>query len=118
MSITGERSNAWERDTWPVLEALARDHPEAGVHFQELRLYIRKKDAGTPKAQKSATTLLLQRSGTDDRPDLRMLQSITLGSSGVPFLTASLIRISSVAWSATLCVSTLPSTFLGCYLSV
>lgn len=25
---------AWERDTWPELEKLARNFPEAGIHFQ------------------------------------------------------------------------------------
>lgn len=24
----------WEKHTWPLLENLARSHPEAGIHFQ------------------------------------------------------------------------------------
>ena len=27
-------ANKFERDTWPELERLARDLPEAGIHFQ------------------------------------------------------------------------------------
>lgn len=30
----GSPSEAYERNTWPELERLARDLPECGVHFQ------------------------------------------------------------------------------------
>ncbi|CAK1358617.1 unnamed protein product [Cercospora beticola] len=41
---------SWEKATWPELERLARDVPEAGVHFQDSYVYRRAKDAGTPIA--------------------------------------------------------------------
>lgn len=36
VSIRGTPAAAWERNTWPVLEDLARNHPESGVHFQSM----------------------------------------------------------------------------------
>jgi hypothetical protein len=34
VSERGTAAARWDRDTWPHLERLARDHPEAGIHFQ------------------------------------------------------------------------------------
>lgn len=47
MSKPGTPQNDYERNTWPELEKLARDLPEAGVHFQETFVYRRSKDVGT-----------------------------------------------------------------------
>jgi D-amino-acid oxidase len=52
MTVSGERENEWEKATWPILQDLAQDTPAAGVHFQPLRVYVREKDLGTPKAEK------------------------------------------------------------------
>lgn len=37
----------FERATWPELARICREVPEAGIHFQESRVYGRSKDAGT-----------------------------------------------------------------------
>ena len=34
VSVKGTKASEWDRDTWRPLEDLARNHPEAGVHFQ------------------------------------------------------------------------------------
>lgn len=34
VSAPGTDFNLFERDTWPELERLAKDVPEAGIHFQ------------------------------------------------------------------------------------
>ena len=34
VSVSGTRAAEWDRHTWPPLEDLARNYPEAGVHFQ------------------------------------------------------------------------------------
>jgi hypothetical protein len=34
VSIRGTEAAEWDRNTWAPLEDLARNHPEAGVHFQ------------------------------------------------------------------------------------
>lgn len=41
----------FERATWPEFERLCRQVPEAGIHFQNTRVYGRKKDAGTATGQ-------------------------------------------------------------------
>lgn len=52
MTVAGERANLWEKNTWPILENLARFHPESGIHFQQLKLFVREKDVGTAKASR------------------------------------------------------------------
>ncbi|EZF74575.1 hypothetical protein H105_03772 [Trichophyton soudanense CBS 452.61] len=47
---TGAEGSAharWETNTWPVLEDLAQNHPEAGIHFQKSVVINRKKDANS-----------------------------------------------------------------------
>lgn len=34
VSIGGTEAAKWDKDTWGPLADLARNHPEAGVHFQ------------------------------------------------------------------------------------
>lgn len=46
----GTSSETYERGTWPELERIAEDLPEAGVHFQDTVIYRRAKDAGTATA--------------------------------------------------------------------
>ncbi|KAF4555571.1 FAD dependent oxidoreductase-like protein 1 [Elsinoe fawcettii] len=48
MSKDDTPSRDYERNTWPELERLARELPEAGVHFQDTAVYRRAKDVGTP----------------------------------------------------------------------
>jgi len=43
----------WERDTWPFLRELAQNVPEAGIHFQDYTVYIRKKDEQRVAGQRS-----------------------------------------------------------------
>ncbi|KAM7211802.1 fad dependent oxidoreductase [Rhypophila decipiens] len=39
-----EKDSRWERRTWPRLEHLAKEVPEAGIHFQKSRVLRRDKD--------------------------------------------------------------------------
>ena len=34
VSLRNTEAALWDRQTWPFLAGLARDHPEAGIHFQ------------------------------------------------------------------------------------
>jgi hypothetical protein len=43
----GSNLQRFEKATWSELARICREVPEAGVHFQESRIYGRKKDAGT-----------------------------------------------------------------------
>lgn len=50
VSVEGTSAAEWDRNTWPELEDLARNHPEAGIHFQGTEIYNRKKDLGSATA--------------------------------------------------------------------
>lgn len=43
----GSKLRAFERATWPELDSICREVPEAGIHFQDCKVYGRKKDEGT-----------------------------------------------------------------------
>ena len=68
VSLKGTTAAEWDKHTWPVLEELARNHPEAGVHFQgppiasvdmteranwilDCKIYNRLKDVGSSTAE-------------------------------------------------------------------
>ncbi|KAM0344901.1 hypothetical protein ACHAPU_007034 [Fusarium lateritium] len=43
-----KENSRWERETWPELKRLAQHFPEAGIHFQNTRVYRREKDLDKP----------------------------------------------------------------------
>lgn len=47
----GSNLQKFEKATWGELDRICRDIPEAGIHYQETRVYGRKKDAGTATGQ-------------------------------------------------------------------
>lgn len=47
LPMSDESTNRWEKNTWPELSRLAKDVPEAGIHFQNTVVFNRKKDADT-----------------------------------------------------------------------
>ncbi|EPE28508.1 Nucleotide-binding protein [Glarea lozoyensis ATCC 20868] len=51
LPMADEAGSKYERNTWPELARLARDVPEAGIHFQNTLSLNRKKDASTPTGQ-------------------------------------------------------------------
>nr|KAK5447224.1 D-amino acid oxidase [Exophiala xenobiotica] len=50
VSVKGTPAQEWDKNTWEPLAALARNHPEAGVHFQKCEIYNREKDVSSPTA--------------------------------------------------------------------
>ncbi|KAI9776522.1 MAG: hypothetical protein M1816_005240 [Peltula sp. TS41687] len=44
VSVRGTEAAASDRNTWPELDRLARDVPEAGIHYQETVIYARNRD--------------------------------------------------------------------------
>lgn len=43
----GSKLRAFEKASWPEVDRICREIPEAGIHYQECRVYGRKKDEGT-----------------------------------------------------------------------
>ena len=43
----GSKLRAFEKATWPELDRICSEIPEAGIHYQECKVYGRKKDEGT-----------------------------------------------------------------------
>ena len=43
----GSKLRAFEKATWPELDRICREVPEAGIHYQECKVYAREKDKGT-----------------------------------------------------------------------
>ena len=62
VSIKGTPAAEWDRNTWPVLDELARNHPEAGIHFQS---------KATSTAEDERVLLML----TDEPPRNENIQS-------------------------------------------
>jgi D-amino-acid oxidase len=50
VSVKGTEAADWDRNTWEPLADLARNHPEAGVHFQSTEIYNRGKDVSSTTA--------------------------------------------------------------------
>ena len=46
VSIRGTPAETWDRNTWPVLEDLARNHPESGIHFQSKTASLNGEESG------------------------------------------------------------------------
>ncbi|KAI4177592.1 MAG: hypothetical protein LQ348_005794 [Seirophora lacunosa] len=57
ISEAGTEAAEWDKNTWPELEDLAKNHPEAGVHFQGTAIYNRSKDVHSPNGKYLAEKL-------------------------------------------------------------
>ncbi|KAL2006233.1 hypothetical protein VTN00DRAFT_9887 [Thermoascus crustaceus] len=64
-----------ERNTWPALEELAKNHPEAGIHFQKTAVYNRKIDRLSATGQWFAELLRKDPWYKDVVPDFREVPS-------------------------------------------
>ncbi|RMJ25135.1 D-amino acid oxidase [Aspergillus sp. HF37] len=47
----GTSHEKWERATWPFIEELTKNHPDAGIHFQDAIVYNREKDQTSTTGQ-------------------------------------------------------------------
>jgi hypothetical protein len=50
VSARGTEAQDWDRNTWPPLFDLAKNYPEAGVHFQRTEIYNRNRDVSSSSA--------------------------------------------------------------------
>ncbi|KIW00468.1 uncharacterized protein PV09_07992 [Verruconis gallopava] len=87
VSVRGTQLAEYDKNTWGPLEDLARNHPEAGVHFQECEIHSRSKDTGTATAEWFAELLSPDPWFKDVVPNFRKLKRSELGP-GVDQVTA------------------------------
>ncbi len=108
VSPKGSRAAQWDRDTWAPLEKLARDCPEAGVHFQDCTILSRSKDQGSATAKWFNELLSLEPWFKDVVPGFRVLQKEEL-----PEGVTSATRFTSVCINTAVYLSWLVSQCLG-----
>ncbi|KAK3628328.1 D-amino acid oxidase [Elasticomyces elasticus] len=78
VATPGTPSEAYERATWPELARIAKDLPEAGVHFQETVIYRRAKDVGTATGDWFAELIKEDAWFKDVVPNFRLLSKSEL----------------------------------------
>ncbi|KAF5863015.1 hypothetical protein ETB97_010823 [Aspergillus alliaceus] len=87
MSTRGTKTADWDRRTWIALEDLARNHPDAGIHFQECEIHSRSKDVGSTTAEWFGELLSPDPWFEDVIPNFRTLSKNNLGP-GIDSATA------------------------------
>ncbi|KAJ5361837.1 hypothetical protein N7541_002681 [Penicillium brevicompactum] len=87
VSVGGSQAAKWDAETWAPLADLARNHPEAGVHFQECEIHSRAKDAGSATATWFADLLSSNPWFAKVVPNFRTLGKDSLGP-GIDSATA------------------------------
>ncbi|KAK5058792.1 hypothetical protein LTR84_011056 [Exophiala bonariae] len=80
VSVRGTPAAEWDRNTWAPLENLARNRPEAGVHFQECEIHNRTKDVGSATAEWFAELLSPNPWFKDVVPNFRSVPKARLGA--------------------------------------
>ncbi|KAI6863811.1 FAD dependent oxidoreductase [Hortaea werneckii] len=103
----GSPSETYERNTWPELERIARDLPEAGVHFQDTVIYRRAKDAGTDVANWFAELIKEDAWFKDVVPNFRVLPKNELpeGMDGATAFTSVCMNTAIyLPWLASQCL--------------
>ncbi|KAH8808963.1 FAD dependent oxidoreductase [Xylogone sp. PMI_703] len=73
LPVSPKAANRWEKNTWPELERLARDVPEAGIHFQNTVVLSREKDHTGPIGDWLKELLSTNPWFKDVVPDFRVL---------------------------------------------
>ncbi|KAJ9259933.1 hypothetical protein DTO207G8_630 [Paecilomyces variotii] len=75
VGVQGSAHAEYEKKTWPVLQELAQNCPEAGIHFQPTVVYNREKDKQSATGQWFAELLKKEPWYKDVVPDFRPLPS-------------------------------------------
>lgn len=107
VSIRGTKAAEWDKNTWAPLEKLAKNHPEAGVHFQECEIHTREKDAGSATADWFAELLSPSPWFKDVVPNFRSLPQTALGegvSHGTGFTSVCINTAIYLPWLVSQCL--------------
>ncbi|RDW80617.1 hypothetical protein BP5796_05315 [Coleophoma crateriformis] len=78
LPVSDESNNRWEKGTWPELQRLARDVPEAGIHFQRAEALCREKDFSSASGQGFKGLFSTNPWFKDVVPDFKVLPKETL----------------------------------------
>ena len=100
-------SQTYETVTWRELERVARDLPEAGIHFQNNFIYRRAKDANTPVGEWFRELVREDAWFKDVLPDFRVLPKNELPSGmdgGTAFTTVCINTALYLPWLASQCL--------------
>ncbi|ORY16130.1 D-amino-acid oxidase [Clohesyomyces aquaticus] len=73
VSVRGTESENWDMETWAPLADLAKNHPDAGVHFQDCEIHNRTVDIGSATAEWFAELLSPSPWFKDVVPNFRQL---------------------------------------------
>ncbi|KAH8698627.1 D-amino-acid oxidase [Talaromyces proteolyticus] len=79
VGVRGTQAAEWEKATWGPLENLARNHPDAGVHFQDCEIRTRSKDLGSATANWFSELLSPNPWFKDVVPNFRVIPREELG---------------------------------------
>ncbi|PYI16614.1 D-amino-acid oxidase [Aspergillus japonicus CBS 114.51] len=79
VSIRNTEAAEWDKNTWGPLEDLAKNYPEAGVHFQDCEIHSRAKDVGSATAKWFAELLSPSPWFAKVVPNFRTLPKESLG---------------------------------------
>ncbi|GAD94097.1 D-amino-acid oxidase [Paecilomyces variotii No. 5] len=90
----GSAHAEYEKKTWPVLQDLVKNHPEAGIHFQDTVVYNREKDKQSATGQWFAELLKKEPWYKDVVPNFRPLPADQLapGIDNASFFTSVCIN--------------------------
>ena len=106
VSAPGTAAAEHDRHTWPELQRLAAEHPEAGVHFQEARNFARASDSG-PIASWQHEPQNPRAWFKEVVPDFRVLREQELRGydSGTSFTSVCINTALYLPWLASQCLA-------------
>ncbi|KAF2688424.1 D-amino-acid oxidase [Lentithecium fluviatile CBS 122367] len=107
VSVRGTTAAEYDKNTWAPLEDLARNHPEAGVHFQDCEIHSRSKDVGSATATWFAELLSPNPWFKDVVPNFRMLPKSHLSpgvDSGTVFTSVCINTAIYLPWLVSQCL--------------
>ncbi|MCJ1300564.1 hypothetical protein MMC08_003361 [Hypocenomyce scalaris] len=125
VSEKGSKQAEWDRNTWPELEDLAKNHPEAGLHFQritshihfmfinvdqslpETEVYVRNQDAGKATAKWFNESLKPDPWFKDMIPNFKQIPQEQLApgyDSGTSFTSVCINTALYLPWLASQCL--------------
>ncbi|KAJ5678947.1 D-amino-acid oxidase [Penicillium macrosclerotiorum] len=107
VSVGGTEAAKWDEDTWGPLADLAKNHPEAGVHFQDCEIHSRAKDVGSATADWFAELLSPNPWFSKVVPNFRTLPKESLGpgiDSATIFTSVCINTANYLPWLVSQCL--------------